>query len=149
MKKSITLTGLMALIALTVFLSLNNRNVRVIDAHHNPFSAAILVSHLPVFDINKIDWWVKNKPAILSQYHIPAFEKGGPEYITVYAFDGRYHAEEGDDRLCFEDIPLPSRCIDRDILVVISRNRDREERFTFAHQTYVRTKAGGVVRVAR
>ncbi|MFZ4834575.1 DUF943 family protein [Rouxiella sp. Mn2063] len=124
---------LIIFIILSVFaylLWLNNRTVHVIDAHYDMGGAQIIVNNLPITNSAKISWWQHNQQEIRKKYHIPD-KYMDPMLITVYAFGNGYQEEGKEDRMCFEDMPPPRNCIDKDILMMIWHNRDGSIKYNF------------------
>jgi len=136
MKKIIYL--FLIIIAFTAFyLWRDNASVNVIAIHQNKYTAEILVDRLPLTERSRIKWWVGNRKEIEGKYRIVSFENGGPDYITIYKFGDGYKKEGKEDRLCFDDMDTEANCIDKDILMTISRTREGLERFTFSDSSYV------------
>ncbi len=136
MKKLIYL--FLIIIAFTAFyLWRDNASVNVIAIHQNKYTAEILVDRLPLTERSRIKWWVGNRKEIEGKYRIVSFENGGPDYITIYKFGDGYKKEGKEDRLCFDDMDTETNCIDKDILMTISRTREGLERFTFSDSSYV------------
>lgn len=136
MKKIIYL--FLIIIAFTAFyLWRDNASVNVIAIHQNKYTAEILVDRLPLTERSRIKWWVGNRKEIEGKYRIVSFENGGPDYITIYKFGDGYKKEGKEDRLCFDDMDTETNCIDKDILMTISRTREGLERFTFSDSSYV------------
>lgn len=133
------------IIAFCLYSYLNNREVKVIDAHHNKYTAEILVDHLPFSKSASIDWWLNNQDEIRSKYKIPFGEKG-PIFITIYAFGDGYKEEGKKDRLCFDDVKPPKNCIDKDILMSVNRTRNGDTEFGFEYSAYFRTKDGTLIK---
>jgi len=136
MKKIIYL--FLIIIAFTAFyLWRDNASVNIIAIHQNKYTAEILVDRLPLTERSRIKWWVGNRKEIEGKYRIVSFENGGPDYITIYKFGDGYKKEGKEDRLCFDDMDTETNCIDKDILMTISRTREGLERFTFSDSSYV------------
>ncbi len=136
MKKIIYL--FLIIIAFTAFyLWRDNASVNIIAIHQNKYTAEILVDRLPLTEMSRIEWWVGNRKEIEGKYRIASFKNGGPDYITIYKFGDGYKKEGKEDRLCFDDMDTETNCIDKDILMTISRTREGLERFTFSDSSYV------------
>ena len=114
-----------------------NVSVNIIAIHQNKYTAETLVDRLPLTERSRIKWWVGNRKEIEGKYRIVSFENGGPGYITIYKFGDGYKKEGKEDRLCFDDMDTEANCIDKDILMTISRTREGLERFTFSDSSYV------------
>ncbi|WP_238084740.1 DUF943 family protein [Pseudescherichia vulneris] len=136
MKKIIYLS-LISIIFVGFYLCRDNASVNVIAIHQNKYTAETLVDRLPLTERSRIKWWVGNRKEIEGKYRIVSFENGGPDYITIYKFGDGYKKEGKEDRLCFDDMDTETNCIDKDILMTISRTREGLERFTFSDSSYV------------
>ncbi len=136
MKKIISLS-LISIVLVGFYLSHENSAVNIIAIHQNKYTAEILVDRLPLTERSRIKWWVGNRKEIEGKYRIVSFENGGPDYITIYKFGDGYKKEGKEDRLCFDDMDTETNCIDKDILMTISRTREGLERFTFSDSSYV------------
>lgn len=141
MKKMILLLLIIITLA-TFYLWRNNIAVNVIDIHQNKYTAEILVDRLPLTEKSRIKWWLDNRNKIEGKYHITAYEDGGPDYITIFKFGDGYKKEGKEDRLCFDDMDTETNCIDKDILMTISRTREGVERFTFSDSSYIISSDG-------
>lgn len=141
----IVISALVVASVVGAYVCLNNRSVRVIAVHHNPYTVEILVDNLPLSAMSRITWWKNNRSDILSKSNIIASERGGPDYITVFAFGDGYQEEGKEDRLCFDDVKPQKNCIDKNILMTISRTRQGETRFSFKHAIYIETRQGKII----
>ncbi|WP_312453549.1 DUF943 family protein [Pseudescherichia sp.] len=136
MKKIILL--LFIIIASTTFyLWRDNINVNIKGIHQNKYTAEILVDRLPLTQKSRIKWWLDNRKELEDKHHITSYEHGGPDYITILKFGDGYKKEGKEDRLCFDDMDTETNCIDKDILMTISRTREGLERFSFSDASYV------------
>lgn len=152
MKKILIISFLVFFIAGGSYLYLNFRDVKVIDAHHDQYTAQILVDHLPLSTSASIDWWVKNQAEILSRYKILPKESGGPAFLSVFSF-GKGYQDDGykdrEDRLCFADMKPPKNCIDKDIIMLIYRTRNGDTQFRRHENTYLMTQDGKITEVSK
>ncbi|WP_313574926.1 DUF943 family protein [Pseudescherichia sp.] len=136
MKKIIYLS-LISIVLVGFYPWRENSAVNVINIHQAKYTAEIVVDRLPLTERSRIKWWVGNRKEIEGKYRIVSFENGGPDYITIYKFGDGYKKEGKEDRLCFDDMDTETNCIDKDILMTISRTREGLERFTFSDSSYV------------
>lgn len=148
-KKSFHFLIFIMIMAMGIYLYLDNRRVNIIDAHHGIYSAAILVDHLPVTASSAINWWLENQNAIREKYHIPSEEAGGPTNFTIFAFGDGYQKEDENDMLCFDDVPPPENCIVKEILLTVGRNREGNTRFAFGNSAYLRYADGRIIKLKR
>jgi hypothetical protein len=103
-----------------------------VDAVHtfNGKPWLVLVQHFPLTQQGKIDWWDRNQAMLKQQYGLPMPYPNGNFSITVMAWDGNYLADPGRDAsffedaldlLCFEDMNAPANCIEKKLVMHISR----------------------------
>lgn len=149
MKRLIIILAVLGVTSSCVYFYLNSREVKVIDVHLTPYSAVIIVNHLPISTSASIDWWFKNKSAIYSKYRILPSDSGGPESITFFAFDEGYQELGRRDRLCFADMEPPKNCIDKGILMQVSRTRDGDTQFRRHGNTYLMTQDGKITEASK
>lgn len=90
--------------------------VEIVAVHGN----TILVRHFPYLKSRQIVWWGKNKDIIKAKYGIPRkFEDG---FYQVFIMDFGYgyrvdrHTDEDSDLLCFDDMTVEERCIEKNPL---------------------------------
>lgn len=129
MKKGFGLAVAFVAAGIATYFYLNNRPTHIIAVHQNEFVASVLVDRLPRSDSKRIAWWLRNKETVSTQYNITSVHERGEKSIYVYAFGEGYLAEEDKDRLCFEDMPGPKNCIDKNILMMVLRTRDGGQQF--------------------
>ncbi|ELQ6149377.1 DUF943 family protein [Cronobacter turicensis] len=125
------------IIAATVALSfIPGRSVNIIAVHQNPYTAAVIVERLPWRDRDKIAWWRDNEKRLIKHYSLKIDNPRGALDYFVYAFGEGYQPEGDADRLCFEEIKSPSRCIDKNLLMVVTQNRAGEQIFLIDQYRY-------------
>ncbi|MCX8956765.1 DUF943 family protein [Erwinia psidii] len=129
--KRVTSIAVFILVVTGFYFFINDkRTVKVIDAHYDGSTAQVIVDRLPFTESDKINWWQSNQGEIRKKYHIPT-GGSGPFLIFIYGFGKGYQEEGKKDRACFEDIPSPKNCIDKDILMTIWRTRDGGVKYDF------------------
>lgn len=121
MIKRIFLVAGLAILAVVVWWSL--KPVEIVAVHdHN----TLLVKNFPLLKSRQIAWWEANKEMIKEKYGIPVLDEKG--FYTVYfqGFGEGYRADSGTDEdsdlLCFEDMPGPANCIEKDPLFSVSHS---------------------------
>ncbi|ELZ9927490.1 DUF943 family protein [Cronobacter malonaticus] len=117
MKKKLIALIPVFLAAVATIIYWVNKPIKVIDVHQNYFTAQILVNDLPLSSSAKIDWWIKNSKALSDKYHL------NDKDIYIFAWGNGYQEEGKADRLCFADIAPPRNCIDKNILMSVSKTR--------------------------
>ncbi|EOL8970669.1 DUF943 family protein [Cronobacter dublinensis] len=122
-----------AVAALCVIFS---RPVKIIAVHQTPYTAAVIVERLPWRDRNKIRWWRDNEQRLITHYALKADNPRGSVDYFVYAFGKGYQPEGKADRLCFEEIKSAARCIDKNLLMIVTQNRAGEQIFLIDHYRY-------------
>lgn len=138
------------LIALGFFgycLWLSIRPVNIIAAHHREYGfSSVLVRNFPFTDKGKIDWWLKNKDMLKEKYDIPKPDKDGSFTVTFWLFGEGYKEGDGYDRLCFNDMPPPLNCIDKDAAFSVSNSKNLGAIFTTYDGKYQLQKNGNIVK---
>lgn len=127
------------------YFYINNNKVRVIDVHHNGWTASVIVDRLPYSETASIKWWLNNKNTISESYHVNADNPKGTVNYYVYAFGQGYKEEEKEDRLCFEDMNTAKNCIDKNLLMAVLKNRDGGTEFRFDGAVYTQTRDGKII----
>lgn len=140
MKKRYILFSFIIAIA-SIYFYLEYRKVTVIATYRSGESLAIIVDHLPFSASGSIDWWLKNKSKVLSQL------TDKPIYVTFFAYGDGYQEMGKEDRLCFNELSPPKNCIDKNILMSVSRMRNGDLRFGFDDSAYVRAKDGRIAKI--
>lgn len=148
-RKSFNFLIFIMIAAVGVYLYLDNRRVNIISAHHDRYSAEVLVDHLPITASSAINWWLENQSAILKKYHIPSEKAGGPTNFTIFAFGDGYQKNDQNDMLCFDDVPPPKNCIVKEILLTVGRNREGNTRFAFGNSAYIRYADGRITELKK
>ena len=77
----------------------------------------ILVRHFPYLKSRQIAWWEANKAMIKAKYGIPRKSKDGFCQVFIMDFGDGYRIDRGTDEdsdlLCFNDMPVDARCIEK------------------------------------
>ena len=139
---------LIVLLAIGFYIYKNNDSVQVVAVHHDKYTAEILVDRLPESEKARIEWWLHNKKIIMSHYGIRPIDSGGPDYITIYQFGIGYLPAGKEDLLCFSDIKSERNCIDKNILMTVSRTRAGFERVSFKNSAYIVSRNGTITQNA-
>lgn len=146
MKKKILLLIIVLSVTVGACFYMNNKDVKVIDAHHNGWTASIMVDRLPNFQRESIEWWLNQKSAISAKYHFKADNPKGYLDYYIYAFGEGYQEEGKEDRLCFDEMNPPKNCIDKNLLMVVLKTREGNTQFRFDHGVYIQTSNGKIIR---
>ncbi|EOL9069582.1 DUF943 family protein [Cronobacter turicensis] len=124
------------LAAVVIIRFMTDRSVNIIAVHQNPYTAAVIVERLPWRDRDKIAWWRDNEKRLIKHYSLKIDNPRGALDYFVYAFGKGYQPEGDADRLCFEEIKSPSRCIDKNLLMVVTQNRAGAQIFLIDQYRY-------------
>ncbi|ELY5815113.1 DUF943 family protein [Cronobacter turicensis] len=124
---------MVAVAALGVIFS---RPAKIIAVHQTPYTAAVIVERLPWRDRNKIRWWRDNEQHLITQYALKADNPRDSLDYFVYAFGKGYQPEGKADHLCFDEIKSTARCIDKNLLMIVTQNRAGEQIFLIDHYRY-------------
>lgn len=83
----------------------------------------ILVKHFPYLKSRQIAWWEANKDLIQVKYGTPHKDARGYYSVYVQDFGNGYRIDRGTDEdsdlLCFDDMPVDARCIEKKPLMSV------------------------------
>lgn len=83
----------------------------------------ILVKHFPYLKSRQIAWWEANKELIQVKYGIPHRDARGYYSVYIQDFGDGYRIDRGTDEdsdlLCFDDMPVGARCIEKKPLMSV------------------------------
>lgn len=146
--KKILLLIVMIFIAGIINYQLNHKDVKILDVHQDDYSVAIIVDRLPYSDSKKIAWWLSHQEHIASQYKIKSTHQPGPASYYFYAIGDGYSSLGSKDRICFNDMPPPTNCLDKNLLMKIQRNKDNNVTFTLNSGRYGVNRDGNIIKLA-
>ncbi|EOC0093585.1 DUF943 family protein [Cronobacter dublinensis] len=115
---------------------LNHDKVAIKGIHHSELTAQILVSDLPLSSSAKIDWWIKNGKPLAEKYSLNGKD------ISIYVWSDGYQEEGKADRLCFADIALTRNCIDKNILMSVSKTQSGDTEYRIEDDITLQTADG-------
>lgn len=147
MKKIALISMILLLFAGAFFIYLEKRHSTVITTHQIGDVAVIFVDHLPITYHARIKWWYSHIDNITEEYHIVSKSPEGMFSYSVYAFGKGYQKEGKEDRLCFDDIPSPDNCVDKNVLLSVMPMNSGDDKFFFDSATYIANKNGDIHRV--
>lgn len=130
------------------FTWFTQRPVKIIAVHENSHYSSVLVEQFPVTDKGKINWWVKNKNILQKIYGIPKPSDWGYFNIMFWDFGDGYKKQDKSERLCFEDMRTEKRCIDKNKIFSVERDRHGNTLFTVNDGRYQMNENGEVVRLS-
>ncbi|WP_455815622.1 DUF943 family protein [Pseudomonas graminis] len=144
----VTKKGMLTLMVLAVFLFwLSHRTMKIIAVHQDDTYSEVLVKDYPLTSKGKIGWWLKNKEMLKEKYNIPRPDKDGRYHVILWDFDEGYKELDKYDRLCFDDMPPPKNCVDKNTLMIISHSKDNVTQFTVGNEYYILQDDGVTVKV--
>lgn len=83
----------------------------------------ILVRHFPYLKSRQIAWWEANKSTIQEKFGIPHKDARGYYSVYIQDFGDGYRidlgTDEDSDLLCFDDMPVDARCIEKQPLMSV------------------------------
>ena len=145
-KKSIISLTLTTCIFPGYLLWLLLQPVEIIAVHDNGNHSYVLVKKFPLTDKGKINWWLENKFRLKQKYNIPKSSDAEKFTIIFWLFGEGYKETDGYDRLCFEDIPPPINCIDKNAVFSVSNSNNLGTIFTTYEGRYKLNKNGDIVK---
>ncbi|WP_312140645.1 DUF943 family protein [Pantoea septica] len=146
-KKKLYALLLVAVVVFGYCLWLSLRPVEIIAVHQDGNYSDVLVKNFPLTDGKKISWWLKNKDMLKEKYNIPQPKKDGDFTVIFWLFGDGYKETDGYDRLCFEDMPPPKNCIDKNRVFSANHSRNMGVSFIVSGGIYRLKENGGIVRV--
>lgn len=123
------------------------RTMKIIAVHQMKYYSIVLVEDYPFTDKGKIDWWLKNKSMMKAKYATPQPEADGSYNVILWDFDEGYKELDKYDRLCFDDMPAPKNCVDKNTLMIISHSKDNVTQFTVGNEYYILQDDGVTVKI--
>lgn len=88
--------------------------VEIVAVHNGD---TLLVRHFPYLKSRQIAWWEANKDMIKAKYGIPHKDEDGSYQVFIMGFGDGYRidrrTDEDSDLLCFDDMTVPARCIEK------------------------------------
>lgn len=146
-KKTLCILLLVAVVIFGYCLWLSLRPVEIIAVHHRGHgSSAVLVRNSPFTDKGKISWWLKNKNILKEKYNVPQPEKDGDFTVIFWLFGDGYKETDGYDRLCFDDMPSPLNCIDKNRVFSANHSRNMGISFIASGGIYRMRKNGEIIK---
>jgi hypothetical protein len=159
MKKLLIALSLLSLLSALAYAVWRGAQPVQVDAvHKGKYSSDILVTHFPLTDRGRIEWWENNRARLMTDYGVPEPDEEGYFSVMFWAWDGVYRVDGsvyGDsDLFCLEDKLEEARCIiksDQPLWVIRSRDGrltyyiGRDHRAVYSR----RTEGGELVREQR
>ncbi|GLR08630.1 membrane protein [Mixta theicola] len=121
--------------------------MRIIAVHKDKYSYSVLVDDFPKLARQKIIWWVKNKERVINMYGLSDSSDTADFNIYFWRFGDGYNELGKYDRLCFEDMPPPKNCIEKDRLMYITLTRNGEVSYWLNDTRYIQKADGRLVEV--
>ncbi|BCQ33959.1 hypothetical protein ERHA53_13020 [Erwinia rhapontici] len=122
------------------------RPVKIIAVHQSDSYSIVLIKNYPFTDAGKMEWWLKNKEMVKETYNIPKLDKQGRYHVILWDFDDGYKELGKYDRLCFEDMKPPVNCVDKNSLMIISRDKYNVTKFIGVDGVYILQDNGLIVK---
>lgn len=147
MKKiGISLVAMVALVAGFFFIK-QTGPVEVMAVNKTPDTILIAVKGLPYSAKSKLDWWLDNKNLLISKYQLDFNNPKEQPSIYIYNFGDGFKKEEIKDRLCFDNVPSPKNCIDKDIIMVISQLRNGNIKLAVDGDVFIQDGSGKITEI--
>ncbi|UDQ81512.1 DUF943 family protein [Erwinia rhapontici] len=123
--------------------------IKIIAVHQDGNYSEVLVKDYPFTDEGKIKWWLKNKTILKEKYNIPRPSEDGRYHVILWDFGDGYKEGDGYDSLCFDDMPPPINCIDKNKVITIGHNINSSASFTVSGGVYFLQDNGLIVKRKR
>ncbi|QNQ19042.1 DUF943 family protein [Kosakonia sp. SMBL-WEM22] len=131
-----------------LFIWLTQRPVKIIAVHEDGHYSSVLVEQFPITDKGKINWWLQNKNILQKIYGIPNPSSWGYFNVMFWDFGDGYKKQDKYDRLCFDDMKTEKRCVDKNKIFSVERDRNGDTLFTINDGRYRMNENGEVVRLS-
>lgn len=113
------------------------RETEIIFVHHVKGDTDIVVRNLPLTQVGKIIWWENNKDSPLIRSEISDVDEYGNYFVGIEdvgvgfikvseASFTSWYSFSRNDLICFEEIKLENRCIEKNNLMMIHNGRDNK-----------------------
>ncbi|MCX8967445.1 DUF943 family protein [Erwinia psidii] len=145
-KKVLGASLLIGCALLGYLLCLSLRPVEIVAVHEDGNFSDVLVSHFPLTDQGKINWWLKNNELLKQHYDIPKPTSNGNYTVSFWLFGEGYKKEGKYDRLCFNDMNPPINCIEKDRVFWVSYSKNRGTIFTVNDGQYRINNEGKIIK---
>ncbi|MTD42726.1 DUF943 family protein [Erwinia sp. CPCC 100877] len=145
-KKTLVLLFLAGCVLAGYWLWLSLRPVEIIGIHQRFDTTSVLVNNFPLTNKGKINWWLKNKDMLKTKYNIPKPDPDGDYAVIFWDFGDGYKETDGYDRLCFDDMPPPVNCIEKEKELTIKNSKRFGVRFLVSDGYYQLKENGDVVK---
>ncbi|MGD8162668.1 DUF943 family protein [Pantoea sp. FN0307] len=123
------------------------RPVEIVAVHkRGRSSTAVLVKNFPFTDKGKISWWLENRAMLKEKYNAPYLDEDGTFWATIFLFGDGYQKDIIDERLCFDEIKSELRCINKNAVMTVYSNRDKQVFFSLGKGKYILINNGKVDR---
>jgi Enterobacterial putative membrane protein (DUF943) len=91
MKKILVAFSLMSLLSALAYSAWRVAQPVQVDAVHKDVSRShLLVTHFPLTDSGRIEWWENNRARLTTDYGIPEPDEEGNFTVLFWAWDGVY-----------------------------------------------------------
>lgn len=137
---------LFTFVFITYFLWISLCPVSIVAIHQNDDYSSVLVKNFPITERGEINWWLKNKDMLKSRYDIPKPSSYGNFTVIFWDYGDGYKEEGKYDRLCFNDMPPPKNCIDKNIVFYVSYSKNSGMYFIANNEKYYLKNNGKIVR---
>ena len=91
---------------------------------------------------------MQNKNILQKIYGIPKLSDWGYFNVMFWDFGDGYKKQDKSERLCFEDMKTEERCIDKNKIFSVERDRHGNTLFTVNDGRYQMNENGEVVRLS-
>ncbi len=130
-----------ATLLFVISLLISLREPEVIFVHRGNEFTDIVVKKFPLTRRGRVKWWGDNKLYLKEKYGIPKTDEFGHYHIFIFDIgDGFKKNSEADsiwfsfsttDLICFDEIKSEDRCIEKNILMRVTRKKMDETSYIF------------------
>lgn len=134
MKKNRFIAALFIVLSILFIVSPpgGNKATDVFAVYYSPDGVDVVITYPPLTERQKITWW-RHVRADLIHRLMQAGHRHIPERWYVWDYGDGFKPAGKEDLICFDAIPLPANCLDKNIVMWISPGEKGATRYTFEH----------------
>lgn len=132
---------IIAILIIPISLFFSSREPEVILVHQGEEFTDIVVRNFPITKFGRAKWWKDNQFHIKEKYNAPKVDEFGNYHVFIFDIgEGFKKNSEADsiwfsfsttDLICFDEIKSEDRCIEKNILMRVTRKKMGETSYMF------------------
>ncbi|CAM3926112.1 DUF943 domain-containing protein [Rahnella bruchi] len=124
-----------------IYLFLSLRKAEIILVHQGEEFTDIVVRNFPITNIGRAKWWQENQLHIKEKYNALKVDEFGNYHVFIFDIgkgfkknseaDSIWFSFSTTDLICFDEIKSEDRCIEKNILMRVTRKKTGETNYMF------------------